>query len=293
MDEGKNACYNSPCIIINTILYEIKLYFEVIRMIKAAFIGVGNMGSALAKAACKSLGGERVAVSNRTFAKAKELASKIGCQAYHSNKEVAQAAEYVFLCVKPKQIEGVIGELRDILKEKTLISVAAGVTLAELQQWAGEEVPVLRIMPNTPCEIGKGLTALAGGVKAKEEHFAAVEEILSQSGLVERMEEEMIEPYNAVAGCGPAFVYPYIEALADGGVLVGLHRDEAIRYAAQMVMGAAAMVLETGEHPGKLKDAVCSPGGLTIEGVAALERHGLRAAAIDAVVAAWEKGRKK
>lgn len=261
-------------------------------MIKAAFIGVGNMGSALAKAACKSLGGDRVLVSNRTAAKAEALAREIGCQAYPSNREAVQKAQYIFLCVKPKQVKGVIEELGDILRGKTLISVAAGVTLAELRVWAGQEIPLLRIMPNTPCEIGKGLTALAGGDTAKEEHFTAVEEILSQSGLVERMEEEMIEPYNAVAGCGPAFVYPYIEALADGGVLVGLHREEAIRYAAQMVMGAAAMVLETGEHPGKLKDAVCSPGGLTIEGVAALERHGLRAAAIDAVVAAWEKGRK-
>ena len=260
-------------------------------MIKAAFIGVGNMGGALAKAACKSLGGDRVLVSNRTYTKAEALSREIGCQAYPTNQEAAQGADYIFLCVKPKQIKGLIQELKPVLKDKVLISIAAGITLAELQEWAGEEVPVLRIMPNTPCEIGKGLTALSGGRTAKEEHFTAVEEILSCSGLVERMEEDMIDPYNAVAGCGPAFVYPYIEALADGGVLVGLHREEAIRYAAQMVMGAAAMVLESGQHPGKLKDAVCSPGGLTIEEVAELERHGLRAAAIDAVVAAWKKGK--
>lgn len=260
-------------------------------MAKAAFIGVGNMGSALAKAACKSLGADKVMVSNRTYAKAEALASKIGCRACPTNLEAAQEAEYIFLCVKPKQIHTLIQELSPVLKGKVLISVAAGITLAELQDWTGEDIPVLRIMPNTPCEIGKGLTALAGGKTAKEEHFAEVEKILACSGLVERMEEDMIDPYNAVAGCGPAFVYPYIEALADGGVLVGLHRDEALRYAAQMVMGAAAMVLESGEHPGKLKDAVCSPGGLTIEGVAELERHGLRAAAIDAVVAAWKKGK--
>ena len=260
-------------------------------MAKAAFIGVGNMGGALAKAACKSLGGDQVAVSNRTWSKAEALASKIGCQAFRTNQVAALEAEYIFLCVKPKQIREVIQELKPLLKGKALVSVAAGVTLAQLQDWAGEDVPVLRIMPNTPCEIGKGLTALAGGRTAGEEHLGQVERILACSGLVERMEEEMIEPYNAVAGCGPAFVYPYIEALADGGVLVGLHREEALRYAAQMVMGAAAMVLETGEHPGKLKDAVCSPGGLTIEGVAELERHGLRAAAIDAVVAAWKKGK--
>lgn len=260
-------------------------------MAKAAFIGVGNMGSALAKAACKSLGAEQVAVSNRTGAKAEELAREIGCQAYPSNGDAAQAAEYIFLCVKPKQVQAVVEELRPVLKGKVLVSVAAGVTLSDLQGWAGGDVPVLRIMPNTPCEIGKGLTALAGGMTEKEKHFTDVEEILACSGLVERMEEDMIDAYNAVAGCGPAFVYPYIEAIADGGVLVGLPRAKAIRYAAQMVLGAAAMVLETGEHPGRLKDAVCSPGGLTIEGVAELERHGLRAAAIDAVVAAWKKGK--
>lgn len=260
-------------------------------MAKAAFIGVGNMGSALAKAACKSLGAEQVAVSNRTGAKAEELAREIGCQAYPSNGDAAQAAEYIFLCVKPKQVQAVVEELRPVLNGKVLVSVAAGVTLWDLQSWAGEEVPVLRIMPNTPCEIGKGLTALAGGRTAKEKHFTDIEAILACSGLVERMEEDMIDAYNAVAGCGPAFVYPYIEAIADGGVLVGLPRAKALRYAAQMVLGAAAMVLETGEHPGRLKDAVCSPGGLTIEGVAELERHGLRAAAIDAVVAAWKKGK--
>lgn len=260
-------------------------------MMKAAFIGVGNMGGALAKAASKSLGANRVMVSNRTYEKAEQLSREIGCRAFQTNREAVREADCIFLCVKPKQIHGLIQELRPELKEKILVSVAAGITLAELQEWAGAEIPVLRIMPNTPCAIGKGLTALSGGRTAKEEHFAMVEEILACSGVVERMEEEMIEPYNAVAGCGPAFVYPYIEALADGGVLVGLHREEAIRYAAQMVMGAAAMVLESGEHPGKLKDAVCSPGGLTIEGVAELERHGLRAAAIDAVVAAWKKGK--
>lgn len=260
-------------------------------MKKAAFIGVGNMGGALAKAACKSLGGDQVVVSNRTYSKAETLAKELGCRAYDSNREAARAAEYIFLCVKPKQVRELVEELAPVLEGKVLVSVAAGVTLAQLQSWAGEAVPVLRIMPNTPCEIGKGLTALSGGTTAKEKHFADVEHILSCSGLVERMEEDMIEPYNAVAGCGPAFVYPYIEALADGGVLVGLHREEAIRYAAQVVLGAAAMVLETGRHPGALKDAVCSPGGLTIEGVAELERHGLRAAAIDAVVAAWKKGK--
>lgn len=258
-------------------------------MRKAAFIGTGNMGSALVRAACKALGGGEVAVSNHTFAKAEALANATGCQAYPTNLECAQAAEYVFLGVKPWQVEGVINEIRPALHGKVLVSMAAGPGLAQLQQWAGEGIPVLRIMPNTPCAIGKGLTALCGGETAKEEHFTGVETILAASGRVDRLEERLIDAFGAVAGCGPAFVYPYIEALADGGVTAGLPRAKAMTYAAQMVMGAAAMVLETGEHPGKLKDDVCSPGGSTIEGVAALERHGLRAAAIDAVLAAWKK----
>lgn len=258
-------------------------------MKKAAFIGTGNMGSALVRAACKALGGNEVAVSNHTFAKAEALAKETGCQAYPTNLECAQAGEYVFLGVKPWQVRGVIDEIRPVLAGKVLVSMAAGPGLDQLQAWAGKNVSVLRIMPNTPCAIGKGLTALCGGEAAKEEHFAGVEAILAASGRVDRLEERLMDAFGAVAGCGPAFVYPYIEALADGGVTAGLPRAKAMTYAAQMVLGAAAMVLETGEHPGKLKDDVCSPGGSTIEGVAALERHGLRAAAIDAVLAAWKK----
>lgn len=258
-------------------------------MKKAAFIGTGNMGSALAHAACKALGGGEVAVSNHTFTKAEALAKATGCTAYQTNLECAQAAEYIFLGVKPWQVEGVINEIRHALSGRVLVSMAAAPDLEQLQAWAGEGVPVLRIMPNTPCAIGKGLTALCGGAYAKEEHYAGVEAILAASGRVDRLEERLIDAFGAVAGCGPAFVYPYIEALADGGVAAGLPRAKAMTYAAQMVLGAASMVLETGEHPGKLKDDVCSPGGSTIEGVAALERHGLRSAAIDAVLAAWKK----
>ena len=139
--------------------------------------------------------------------------------------------------------------------------------------------------------IGRGVTLYTLGSKADGRDRETFAGLLSASGSLIEVPEAQMKAAGVVAGCGPAFVYPYIEALADGGVLVGLHREKAIRYAAQMVMGAAAMVLESGKHPGALKDAVCSPGGLTIEGVAELERHGLRAAAIDAVVAAWKKGK--
>ncbi len=258
-------------------------------MKKAAFIGTGNMGSALIKAACRGLGGDQVVIANRTFSKAEDLARETGCQACAENREAAAAAEYIFLCVKPKMVRGVLEELSQGLEGKVIVSVAAGVSLCDLQSWAGEGVPVLRIMPNTPCAIGKGMTALAGGISAKEKHFADIEAILAETGRVERLEENLIDAFSALAGSGPAFVYPYIEALADGGVAAGLPRAKAITYAAQTVLGAAAMVLETGEHPGKLKDDVCSPGGSTIEGVWELERRGLRAGAMDAVLAAWKK----
>ena len=258
-------------------------------MKKAAFIGTGNMGAALLRAACTALGGDQVVCSNRTAAKAQALAVETGCTALETNLEAAAAAQYLFLCVKPKQIKALLTELSPALSGRAVVSVAAGIVLDDIQRWAGPDVPVLRIMPNTPCAIGRGMTALCGGSTAKEKHFADVEAILAASGRVERIEEGQIDAFSAVAGCGPAFVYPYIEALADGGVAAGLPRKQAMLYAAQMVLGAAAMVLETGEHPGALKDAVCSPGGSTIEGVAQLERHGLRAAAIDAVLAAWKK----
>lgn len=258
-------------------------------MKKVSFIGVGNMGSALAKAACKALGGEQVAASSRVLAKAEALAREIGCQAYPTNLAAAEGAECIFLCVKPKQVKAVVEEIKDALPGKVLVSIAAGVTIAELEAWAGEKVPVLRVMPNTPCAIGQGMTALAGGESVREEHYQAVEDILAQSGRVERIEERLIDAFSAVAGCGPAYVYQFIEALSDGGVAAGLPRQKAIVFAAQMVLGAASMVLETGEHPGALKDAVCSPGGSTIEGVAELERGGMRGAVIDAVLAAWKK----
>ena len=144
-------------------------------------------------------------------------------------------------------------------------------------------------MPNTCVAIGKGAVALCGD---EDEHLNAVENILHAAGLVERIPERLMDAFTSVAGCGPAFVYPYIEALADGGVMAGLPREQAMRYAAQTVLGAAAMVLECGKHPGQLKDEVCSPGGSTIAGVAELERHGLRAAAIDAVTASMARNKE-
>ena len=268
-------------------------------MKKAAFIGVGNMGGALARAACRALGADQVVVTNRTLGKAEDLAAELGCAVVKSNAEAVREAEYIFLGVKPQMMRALLNTLAPVLAEryaagedKVLVSMAAGLRIDDMRphlKGAGYDVPVLRIMPNTCVAIGKGMTAVSIEDWVDESVFEEVEEILSATGRVERISEELMDQFSAVAGCGPAFVYPYIEALADGAVSTGLPRKQAMEYAAQMVMGAAAMVLESGKHPGLLKDEVCSPGGSTIAGVAELERGGLRAAAINAVQAAYQK----
>ena len=259
-------------------------------MKQAAFLGTGSMGGALVRAACRSVGPEQVIAANRTASRAEALAAETGCIAAADNREAARSARYLFLGVKPHLIRGLLEEIGPVLTAgQAVVSMAAGLTTGTLEQCVPEGVAVLRIMPNTPSSIGKGMTALCAGRGATEEDLAAVETILSASGRVERLEERLMDAFSAVAGCGPAFVYPFIEAMADGGVLAGLPRKQAVEFAAQTLAGAAALVLESGEHPGALKDAVCSPGGSTIEGVAALERGGFRAAVLDAVEAAWKK----
>lgn len=268
-------------------------------MKQAAFIGTGNMGSALAQGACRALGPEQIVVCDSIPAKAEELAEKLGCSAAADNAAAVREARYLFLCVKPHLLGGVLKDLCPVLEarraageEKTLVSIAAGVQTRTIREMCGAlsfAIPVLRVMPNTCAAIGQGMLALTAPADVAESDWAGVEAILAQAGRVERMEERLMDQFTAVAGCGPAYVYQMIEALADGGVLVGLPRPQAQLYAAQTVLGAAAMVLETGEHPGALKDAVCSPGGSTIAGVAALEAGGFRTAAIQAVEAAYRK----
>ena len=268
-------------------------------MKKAAFIGVGNMGGALARAACRAVGADQVVLFNRTPDKAKALGAELGCEVVDSAADAAWAAEYLFLGAKPDGVPALLEELGPQLRDrhrvgedKVAVSMAAGLTIKDLRPHlagAGHCVPVVRAMPNNCVAIGKGMTALCAGEAVGEEYIRGVEEILAATGRMERIPEGMMDQFSAVAGCGPAFVYPYIEGLADGGVMAGLPRAKALEYAAQMVLGAAAMVLETGKHPGALKDEVCSPGGSTIAGVAELERHGLRSAAMDAVMASWRR----
>lgn len=255
------------------------------------FIGTGNMGGALATAAAKSVPGEHILLSNRTPAKAEALAARLGAVAV-DNATAAARADYLFLGVKPQMMAGMLAGIRDVLASRAapcvLVTMAAGLSMARIRELAGVDFPVIRVMPNTPAAIGKGVL-LCCHDGADADALAVFEAAMAGAGMLDFIDEGLIDAGSVVAGCGPAFAAMLIEALADGGVACGLPRAKAQAYAAQMLLGTAALALEKGDHPGAMKDAVCSPGGSTIQGVRALERGGFRSAAFEAVVAAYEK----
>jgi pyrroline-5-carboxylate reductase len=273
-----------------------------------ACIGSGNMGFALMKgvlraADCGAAGsaGFKIGFADADGEKAKAAAAELGAFVYGSNTEAAEKAGYIFMAVKPQALPGVLKEVGPVIQKRladgpsapVLVSMAAGWAIGKLQAAIGctaaGPAPVARIMPNTPALISKGLIAMAFSPEVSGEKAAALEAMLKGAGVVDRLDESCLNAATGLSGSGPAFACLFIEALADGGVLAGLPRDKALRYAAQTVMGSAAMVLETGKHPGELKDMVCSPGGTTIAGIAALEAGGFRASAMQAVVAAWQR----
>ena len=259
---------------------------------KFTFIGTGNMGGAQARAAAKSLPGAEILLSNRTPAKAEALARELGCAA-GTAEQAAREGAYIFLGVKPQMMGDLLEDVAPVLAARqdrfVLVTMAAGLTMARIAEMAGGDWPVIRIMPNTPCAVGAGVILYDASPLVSEAELEGFVSSMAGAGLLDRLEERLIDAGSALAGCGPAFAFQFMEALADGGVACGLPRDKALAYAAQMLEGSARMVLESGRHPGALKDAVCSPGGTTIQGVRALEEHGFRAAAMNAVIAAYEK----
>lgn len=254
-------------------------------------IGCGNMGSALAAAMEQQ--GRSIYLSNRTAAKAEALAQRIG-GSVRTNLEIASSCDLIFLGVKPQMMPEVLAEIAATLAGRTdpfvLVTMAAGLTMETVQQLAGGPYPVIRIMPNTPVSIGQGMILYCATGVAPDA-LAEFCSLLAGAGRLDALPESLIDAGSAISGCGPAFVYLFLEALADGGVACGLPRAKAQEYAAQTLAGAAELVLQSGQHPGALKDAVCSPAGTTIQGVRALERAGLRSAAMEAVIAAYEKTR--
>jgi pyrroline-5-carboxylate reductase len=237
---------------------------------------------------------------NRSLGQAQ--CAELGCALAVSAADAVRDAKFIFLCVKPQVLPGVLTDLLPALKEDqaeggapVLVSIAAGVTLDTLTNILKEgdlDLPVIRVMPNTPAAIGQGILLIAPGESVTQEDYDGLTALLSACGLLERVTQRELDLGMSIAGCGPAFVYLFIEALADGGVQIGLPRAKAQTWAAQMVAGAAQMVLQTGKHPGQLKDEVCSPGGTTIAGVEELEKMAFRAAAAQAVNKAYEKSKK-
>ena len=258
------------------------------------FIGTGNMGGALARAAAKSVAPEKLYLADAFAEKAAALATQIGCQAV-TVSQLAQSCRFIFLGVKPQVMASMLADIAPVLKRReqdfVLVSMAAGVCIADIRKMAGGEYPVIRIMPNIPVSVGGGVILYDTTENVAQSDIAAFREALSAAGLVDPLPEKLIDAGSALSGCGPAFVSLFVEALADGAVACGLTRQQAYAYACQTLIGTAEMI-RGGMHPGALKDAVCSPGGSTIAGVAALEQGGLRAAAMEAVVAAYERTRE-
>lgn len=261
-------------------------------MFTAGFIGCGNMGGTLASAAAKALGGKRIFVSDFIRAKAEALCAETSAN-LSSNEEIALKCRFIFLGVKPQVMEQTVSEIAPVLKERTdrfiVVSMAAGISIEAIEKMLGFNAPVIRIMPNTPAAVGKGVILYSCDDEIFHKEKEDFEEIFKEAGIVDRIDQKLIDAASALSGCGPAFVYLFIESLADGAVSCGLPRDKALCYAANTVKGAAEMVLKTEKHPGELKDNVCSPGGTTIEGVKALEDGLFRGTTMDAVIKAYEK----
>jgi len=263
-----------------------------------ASIGCGNMGFALMKGAANDSAEKKteIYITDTDAEKAKTAVASLGAKILVSNAEAVQKCDIVFLAVKPQILLQVLTEIAPIIKKRNsennpvvLVSMAAGWSISKIQNAIGEKSPVVRMMPNTPALIGKGMIAISASAEVTENNIKDLKNIIGKTGVVDSVEEKYMDAATGLSGSGPAFVYLFIEALADGGVRAGLPRDKALSYAAQTVFGAAAMVQETGKHPGELKDMVTSPGGTTIAGIAALEDGAFRSTVIKAVEAAWKR----
>src|SRR5580765_5720755 len=259
------------------------------------FLGAGKMATALAKGfvRAKLVSAKEIIASDAVESAAAAFAKEVGAKTTAFNPDVLKFAEVIVLAVKPDQVAGVLAEIRPHFTEKhLLISIAAGVTIARLEAGLGADARVVRVMPNTPALVGESASAFALGKAAAATDAEIARKRLSVVGVAFQVKEALLDAVTGLSGSGPAYVYLFIEGLSDGGVAAGLPRDVATKLAAQTVLGSAKMVLDTGLHPGALKDMVTSPGGTTIEGLHELEKGQFRATAISAVRAATEKSRK-
>lgn len=257
---------------------------------KYGFIGCGNMGSAIARALSKKT--KDILLTDRS-GKAAAFASEIGCT-YSDNLTVVKECDRIFLAVKPQMMAEVLKPLQGALQEHKplLISMAAGITVAKIEEMSGTSLPVIRIMPNTPVALGKGMTLYCHNSLVDEFVLSQFLEDVSGCGEWDLLEESLIDAAGVISGCGPAYMYMFMNALADGAAACGVPKDKALFYAASAMIGAANMVLQTGKSPEDLKNAVCSPGGSTIAGVRVLEENGFPKTVMACVNAAFKRNQE-
>ena len=255
---------------------------------KYGFIGCGNMGGAIAKALSQST--KDILLSDRS-GKATAIADSLGCT--YGTTEQAAGCDFVFLGVKPQGMANVLSQLQPTLQAKkpVLISMAAGMTLSTIETLAGGNLPVIRIMPNTPVAVGKGVIQYCRNSLVSDADLRVFLQDMTPAGLLDSIDEALMDAATSVSGCGPAFAYLFLDALAQGGVSCGLSPEQATRYAAETLIGAAEMVKSQGISPKELTQKVCSPGGSTIEGVKVLENRDLAGAVMDCVKASFEKNK--
>ncbi len=258
------------------------------------FIGVGNMGKALLRGilSSKIVDKEKIVIFDVNEDVISSRVQEFKVKAVNSNTELVQTAKYILIAVKPQKIDSVLEEIGlKLNKNQVLISIAAGVTIKNINKFINKDVGIVRVMPNTPVLVKEGASVIAPNDKVSNEDLEYVKKILNSVGLVVELEEKHIDAVTGLSGSGPAYIFIIIEALADGGVKMGLPRDIALKLAAQTVLGSAKMFLETGKHPGELKDMVASPGGTTITGLHELEKGKIRDTLIRAVEAATLKSK--
>ena len=259
-------------------------------MAKIGFIGMGNMGYSMLKGVLNYLNPQDIIFTCLSSEKKEKISNETGVRYAESNAECANSAKYIILAVKPQVYNTVLKNIQNVItEENVIISLAPGITIAAIKEELGADIKVVRAMPNTPALVGEGMTGICyenGELDFAEKEF--VEQFFNSFGKVVTVPEKLMSGVVCASGSSPAYVYMFIEALADSVVKYGIPRQEAYKLVEQTVLGSAKMVLETGEHPGKLKDNVCSPAGTTIQGVAALEEFGFRNAIIKATDKCFE-----
>ena len=264
-------------------------------MSNIGFIGAGNMGYAMLKGAISSISPENVGVTDRSFDKAESIAQETGVRHFESNADCVKNCKYVVFSIKPQVYENVVDGIRKFVDDsKIIISLAPNVSIEMLNGMFGKNVRVVRLMPNTPALVGEGMTGYCyDDALFNEEEKTFLADLFNSFGKAVKVSEKIMSAVVCASGSSPAYVFMFIEALADSVVKYGMSRDDAYTFVAQTVLGSAKMVLESGEHPGVLKDRVCSPGGTTIRAVEKLEECGLRNALFKATEACYNKCENK